>query len=138
MKANQDFAADARSAAKAALHILLVEDDAAQRADYRSALEASGWKIRAVSSAEAGIFEAQNGAFDLILTDNVLPGMTGLRSLAEYANCTKAPVIVMTSHFSEDLAKDGKLLGARSVLAKPLNGERLRSAILAAADASLP
>lgn len=127
---NDPQAAPAPKALRA-LHILLVEDDNDQRAQYRGFLEAAGWKVRAVDSAESGIFEAQNGAFDLILSDNVLAGMTGLRSLSEYAKCTKAPIIIMTSHYSSDLAKDGLMLGAHAVLAKPLDAARIQAEVLA-------
>lgn len=133
MTTKKEPAASPAPKALRVLHILLVEDDKEQRLRYRSHLEAAGCKVRAVDSAESGIFEAQNGAFDLILSDNVLPGMTGLRSLAEYAKCTKAPVIIMTSHYSEEVAKDGLLLGARAVLAKPLDAIRIQAEVLAAA-----
>jgi DNA-binding response OmpR family regulator len=102
------------------MRILLVEDDPAQTDAYRRILESLGCAMLVASTAETGLELARAVAFDAILTDNVLAGMSGLRSIAEYAKSTKAPVLMMTSHFSADLEKDALLLGAKRVFAKPL------------------
>jgi two-component system capsular synthesis sensor histidine kinase RcsC len=107
--------------------LLLVEDDPAQLEDYRRMLERLGCAVFAAATAEAGIAFARSVSIDAILTDNVLTGMTGLRSIAEYAKSTDAPVVIMTSHVNADLEKDARLLGAKGVFSKPL----VREAILA-------
>jgi CheY-like chemotaxis protein len=100
--------------------VLLVEDDPSQLDSYRRTLEQLGCAVFAAASAEAGIEFTRSFAVDAILTDNVLTGMTGLRSIAEYAKSTPAPVLIMTSHVSEEIKEDARLLGAKGVFAKPL------------------
>ena len=56
--------------------------------------------------------------FDLILTDNILPGMTGLQSLSRL-RASGAPVIVMSSQCGPDTEKDALLLGASAFIKKP-------------------
>jgi DNA-binding NtrC family response regulator len=110
--------------------VLLVEDDEAQLDAYRRTLEELGCAVFAAATAEAGIEFARSARVDAILTDNVLTGMTGLRSIAEYAKSTSAPVLIMTTHIDADLRKDARLLGAKGVLAKPLVWDAILSALV--------
>lgn len=114
--------------------VLLVEDDPAQLADYTTMLEGSGYRVRSAASAEDGIALTQSHRVDVILTDNVLPGMTGLRSIAEFAKCSQAPVLVMTSDSSADVEKDALMLGAKGCFKKPLDFVLLRQEIRQAID----
>ena len=99
--------------------VLLVEDDPSQLVDYITKLEGSGFLVLSAASAEHGITLAQSHHIDAILTDNILPGMTGLRSIAEFAKHTRAPVFVMTSHYNAEVENDARLLGAKGCLKKP-------------------
>lgn len=101
--------------------LLLVEDDPAQLAEYTVKLEGLGYLVHGVASAEDGIRLAKHNHVDLILTDNVLPGMTGVRSILEFAKCSKAPVLLMTSHYSKETESDALALGAKCCLKKPLD-----------------
>lgn len=107
-----------------AAHILLVEDDPAQLADFRDMLMALGHAITLAESAEGAINCAQKARFDLILTDNILPGMTGLQALPRL-RASGAPVIVMSSQYGPDTEKDALLLGASAYIKKPFSGDEL-------------
>lgn len=111
--------------------VLVVEDDQDQLEAALSALRALGCVPAAAGDAEAGLELARGADFDVILTDNVLPGMSGLRSIAEYRKATPAPVLLMTSHYSEDFERDARLLGALRVFAKPLAWDELAAALSA-------
>ena len=100
-------------------HVLLVEDDPAQLADAWGILEALGCRITAAESAEAALREVERARFDLILTDNILPGMTGFQALPRL-RASGAPVIVMSSQHGPDTEKDASLLGAAAFIKKPL------------------
>ncbi len=102
-----------------AAHVLLVEDDPAQLADAWGILEVLGCRVTAAESAEAALREVERDRFDLILTDNILPGMTGLQALARL-HASGAPVIVMSSQYGPDTEKDAQLLGAAAFIKKPL------------------
>ena len=56
--------------------------------------------------------------FDLILTDNILPGITGLQSLSRL-RASGAPVIVMSSQCGPDTEKHALPLGASAFIKKP-------------------
>ncbi|MBI5240451.1 MAG: response regulator [Elusimicrobia bacterium] len=101
--------------------ILIVEDDPVQSADYVRSLEIKGYRVHAAASAEEAILLAQRTHLDLILSDNILPGMTGLRAIPEFARWSSAPVFIMTSHYCAEGEKDALLLGAAAYLKKPLD-----------------
>jgi DNA-binding response OmpR family regulator len=105
--------------------ILLVEDDAEQLDEYCLVLRVRGYEVTAVQSAEEALKVVENERFDVILTDNVLPGMTGLRAIPELRKRSKAPIVLMTSHPNPDMEKDALLLGAEAFLEKPLDFSEL-------------
>ncbi|MDE2143905.1 MAG: response regulator [Elusimicrobia bacterium] len=115
-------------------HVLLVEDDPAQLADAWGILEANGCRITAAESAEAALCQVERTRFDVILTDNILPGMTGLQALPRL-RASGAPVIVMSSQCGPDMEKDARLLGAAAFIKKPLVVEELSRLIRQALDA---
>ena len=100
-------------------HVLIVEDDPAQLADAWGILEALGYRITAAESAEAALRETERTRFDVILTDNILPGMTGFQALPGL-RASGAPVIVMSSQYGPDMEKDARILGAAAFIRKPL------------------
>jgi len=107
--------------------ILVIEDDMAMLTKYLLELEASGYKVCGTHSAEDGLLMVESRKFDAILTDNVLPGISGLQSIREYAKYSDAPVLIMTSDYSAEIATDARLLGAACCLEKPLDYPRLKS-----------
>ncbi|HAH08379.1 MAG TPA: hypothetical protein DCM05_17945 [Elusimicrobia bacterium] len=105
--------------------ILLIEDDAAQLDQYCQILRGRGYQVLGVQSAEEALKRVESERFDAILTDNILPGMTGLRAIPELKKKSKAPILLMTSRPSPDLEEDALLMGAAAFFAKPLDLERL-------------
>lgn len=63
--------------------ILVVEDETAVRELVQKALNATGYHCSVAGSAEEAIqiFERENGSFDLVLSDVVLPGRNGVELL---------------------------------------------------------
>lgn len=119
------------------IHVLLVEDDPAQLADAWGILEALGFKITAAMSAEAALSLAGQTRFDVVLTDNILPGMTGFQALPGF-RATGASVIVMSSQYGPDTEKDALLLGAAAFIKKPLSVKELSRLVKVALDCRGP
>lgn len=117
------------------VHLLLVEDDPAQLADAWGILEALGCRITAVESAEAALRQVEQTRFDVILTDNILPGITGFQALPRL-RASGAPVIVMSSQYGSDTEKDALLIGAAAFITKPLVAETLSELISHALDSA--
>lgn len=101
--------------------VLVIEDDPLNQQVLDRFLGTRGHQVTVCGSAEDGVKRLSEGAFDAILLDNVLPGMTGLQSLTEIVSRSQAPVVVMTGHADEELRKDAMLLGAKAFLYKPFD-----------------
>ena len=119
------------------VHVLLVEDDPAQLADAWGILETLGYRITAAESAEAALRLVEQTRFDVILTDNILPGMTGLQALPRL-RASGAPVIVMSSQYGPDKEKDALLIGAHAFIKKPLVVKNLSQLIRQALESGTP
>jgi PAS domain S-box-containing protein len=118
--------------------LLIVEDETAVRNLLASALRHDGYQLLLASSAEEalGIVETHSGAIDLLLTDAIMPGKSGL----ELANMMIAkqpglPVIVMSGYTEEILAISG-LTEPPVLLQKPFTPRDLRRRIREVLDRS--
>lgn len=115
---------DLRGSAKGRL--LLVEDDSGVRELCRSVLRREGYDvIEAADPHEAlELFEKQGEGVDLVLSDIVMPHMTGLE-LAERlrAQCDDLPVLFMSGYAPEEVV--GEPVDARELLRKPFRPTEL-------------
>lgn len=109
--------------------ILVVDDERSVREVLTRRLAQTGYAAHGAGSAEEALAWLDTETTDAILLDNVLPGMSGLKALSVLALKTPAPVILMTGHFDEDFRTDAMLLGAFSVLAKPLEDSELMACL---------
>ncbi|HYH18391.1 MAG TPA: ATP-binding protein [Azospirillum sp.] len=121
---------DADDGVSMAATVLLVEDEEQVREFIRLALEDMGMRVvTAADGPEAlNAFAAHGGAFDLLVTDLVMPKMSG----AEMARilrreCPDLPVVLMSGYPPEMESLDGLLADTRRVifLNKPINPDEL-------------
>ncbi len=101
-------------------HILIADDDAAIRSLLKTVLMEHGYTTSEAGSGEEALQGIQSGAYDLVLLDMRLPGMTGLdvlRQLREKQG--EVPVILMTAYGSPNIAIQASSLGAYSYITKP-------------------
>ena len=95
--------ADTRRRRRPGPRLLLVEDDTDLRAYLTRLLTADGWAVHAVPDAETALAAAIDPAepsADLVLTDVVLPGRSGLHLVGELradAATARMPMIVLTA-----------------------------------------
>jgi len=102
--------------------ILVIEDDAAFGAMLSEALASRGYAPVHVGSAEEGLAKAKAEAFDLVITDVMLPGMDGIEGLSRLKDaCPQAEVIVMTGYAAKEKALEAVRLGAYDFFAKPFS-----------------
>jgi DNA-binding NtrC family response regulator len=111
--------------------ILVIDDQEPIRALLRIALEGAGHEVRDASNGRRGLERYRERAADLIITDLVMPEMTGLELLLEL---TRTFLNVKVIAISGALEGEGelnvaKLLGARQTFQKPLDMEQLLSAV---------
>jgi small GTP-binding protein len=103
-------------------HILLVEDDnniALLMKEHLVNL-CPAYRVETVSSGEDALNHFENGPWDLVVTDNRMPGMTGLeliRTLKERAPATLT--ILMTGHGSDEVRQAARRLNVYHYMTKP-------------------
>ncbi|GAB4234440.1 MAG: sigma-54 dependent transcriptional regulator [Acidobacteriota bacterium] len=107
--------------------VLLVDDDPAQRQFLRAALERD-YRVTAASSGEEARQLLQKQGYDLVLTDERMPGMSGLELLQWVRESTpETPVVLLTAYGSIESAVEAMRLGAADYLTKPVGSpEELR------------
>lgn len=101
--------------------VLVVDDEPPIVEIVLRALARKGHSATAADSAEAAASALAAGAFDLVLLDHVLPGVTGMQALGRLRALTKAPIHIMSGYTGDDTRKDVMLLGAAGFLPKPLD-----------------
>ena len=79
--------------------VLLAEDDAPSRQIYYTVLDAEGYRVIEVPDGKSALDVLNSEPVDLLLTDIMMPGMTGIE-LLERARKIRPDLraIVMTGH----------------------------------------
>lgn len=107
-------------------NILLIEDDTAFQGMLREALQERGHQVTAVGKAEDGIALARRTTFDLILSDVMLPGISGVEAIPALREAAPTTDIVMMTAFStRELAIEAVSRGAYDFFSKPFSLKEL-------------
>ena len=112
--------------------ILIADDFEPGRLFLREKLEMYGFACQEVENGAEALKAIQTKPFDLVITDNHMPVMTGLQMLqclAEWPDDQQLPVIMLTGHPSNELSNAAQAAGAFAVLEKPYNAQELISEI---------
>jgi signal transduction histidine kinase len=107
--------------------ILLVEDNDEVGEFAEHLLGELGHDVVRVRSGEEALDRALTGRFDLVFTDVVMPGMSGLDLAGRLAEIRPGLPIILTTGYSDEIARSGA--GGRPVILKPYRPETLASAI---------
>lgn len=113
--------------------VLIVEDDAAMREVLTIRVRGWGYRVCGAEGGDAVDALLQNESPDLVITDVVLPGMSGFDLLDKLRGPeSNRPVIVITAHGSVDWAVNAMKRGAFDFVTKPLDYENLKAILTAA------
>jgi len=108
--------------------VLIVDDDRAVSAFMRALLESWGITTTvANSAAEAlSLFQRDSGAYDLVITDQAMPRMTGIELTRELLGLRPGLPIVLYTGFNEGIPRaDIDSAGLRAVITKPVDPHEL-------------
>jgi DNA-binding NtrC family response regulator len=118
--------------------ILVIDDEESIRDLLKDFLVAKGFQVAVASDGESGLQLLKEDAFDIILLDLMMPGMSGLDVLRERsARKIDIPLIVITAHATVQAAVEAVKLGAFEYITKPFNLEELYLVIKKALDVSI-
>jgi PAS domain S-box-containing protein len=112
--------------------VLLVEDEELIATLSRRQLEDHGFRVTACTSSLQALeeFRARPGAFDVVVTDNTMPRMTGMALAQELLRIRPGTRILLVSGLAETL-DPGVLYakGISGILSKPHTGQQLADAV---------
>ncbi len=113
-------------------HILIVEDEQHLGVGIKYNLEAEGYRVTLVADGPTALrlIQADSHAFDLLILDLMLPGMSG------YAVCERlredgwqAPILILSARSLAEDRTRGFDVGANQYLTKPFDLDELLSRV---------
>jgi DNA-binding NtrC family response regulator len=112
--------------------VLLVDDEEVQVQSIRNMLERLGYTVVAMTdSVEAlALFRKDPGAFDLVITDQTMPQMTGLRLAEALLRIRPHLPVILCTGFSEAVDANGaQVSGICQFLMKPFSVKEMAETI---------
>ena len=107
-------------------NLLLVEDEMRVADFIRRGLGAESYVVTHAASGEEALDHLRDGAFDLVILDLMLPGMSGQDVCRQMrSRRDQTPVLMLTALDSVDDRVGGLRMGADDYLPKPFDFEEL-------------
>ncbi len=102
--------------------MLVADDEPGVRRALERGLAAEGMDVAAAADGPSALRAALTGAFDVVLLDIMLPGLSGYRVLERLrAEGVRTPVLLVSAKDGEVDQADGLDLGADGYLVKPFS-----------------
>ena len=117
------------------LQVLMIEDDEATLYSMREALESENYALLDATDGEHGLELIREKHPQIVLTDYMLPGMSGMDVLRAAKKEDSSPLVIfLTAYGSEDVAVEAMKAGAYDYIKKPFEVEDLRQKVRRAAE----
>jgi len=115
-----------------AYHILVVDDDSGLRHFLHDLLERQGYRVTAAADGDSAwkIYRAEPDRFDLVVTDQAMPGITGVQLAANIRELRpRVPVILCTGYSEAVSPETAGDFGISGYIAKPIDTRKLLEAV---------
>ncbi len=110
--------------------VLVVDDHRQARESIADVLRHVGHNVSCCSSAAEALQVVEGEAFDCIVTDLQMPGMTGIEFIVQLERRKYgAQIVMVTAHASVSSAVDAMRHGAFDYIEKPFNVDQLESLV---------
>ncbi len=107
-------------------HLLLVDDDPNTLASLSRAFRLAGHEATVCDNAARAVELLRTESFDVILSDVVMPGRSGLELLDDLKKAgVKTPIVLVSGQANIEMAVKATKLGALDFLEKPLSTDKL-------------
>ncbi len=107
--------------------VLIVDDDAAMREVLRIRLEKWGHEVQVAEDGHAGEKLAASWGPDIVVSDLVMPGPSGLELLQSLkSGDPQRPVVLITAHGEVETAVEAMKQGASDFITKPIDYDHLQ------------
>jgi DNA-binding response OmpR family regulator len=112
--------------------VLVVEDEESIRRGLCDVLAFQGYRPTGVETGEEGLLEARSNAYDLVLLDLMLPGLSGY-DVCEAVRETlpNQPILMLTARGAEEDILEGFRRGADDYVTKPFSVSELMARVQA-------
>ncbi|MCB9159691.1 MAG: response regulator transcription factor [Caldilineaceae bacterium] len=100
-------------------NILVADDEESFRTLLTITLERAGYRVTAVRNGEEALATFQEGKFDLVILDIVMPRLDGIKTCAELRKISTVPVILLTALNRSQDVMAGFRVGADDYITKP-------------------
>ena len=107
-------------------HLLIVDDDPNTLASLSRAFRLAGHEATVCDNAARAVELLRSESFDVILSDVVMPGRSGLELLEDLKKAgVKTPIVLISGQANIEMAVKATKLGALDFLEKPLSTDKL-------------
>jgi DNA-binding NtrC family response regulator len=107
-------------------HLLLVDDDPNTLASLSRAFRLAGHEATVCDNAARAVELLRTETFEVILSDVVMPGRSGLELLEDLKKAgVKTPIVLISGQANIEMAVKATKLGALDFLEKPLSTDKL-------------
>src|SRR3984885_918616 len=111
--------------------ILVIDDESQITRVLRAALSAQGYDVRAANEPEEGLRVFQEWQPDLVITDLMMPGMSGVEVCRAIRSSSSTPVLVLSVRDHERSKVEALDAGADDYVTKPFSIQELLARVRA-------
>lgn len=110
--------------------LLIVEDEDTLCHSLQRVFAREGYEVDIADSAESAIELLARNSYDLVITDIILPGISGIELIKRYRGKNPSQkMIIMTAYASLETAMEAIKVGACDFIVKPVVHDEMKQVV---------